>query len=82
MIITLITTALPLIIILFVFGMISGQIPNTLSTGQFMAFFAALTMTVVAVLLQSQLMPGNIASNIIGMTNATFDDAWEAARND
>ncbi len=205
MTITLITTALPLIIILFVFGRISGQIPNTLSTGQFMAFFAALTLTVVAVLQlgmalvsylmviplfnsirpileadrentvmkpevqnlsgeievanvsfryqpdsplvlkhvsmqispgefiaivgasgsgkstllrlllgfeepesgsvyydrqnlssfdpaslrrqagtvlqQSQLMPGNIASNIIGMTNATFDDAWEAARN-
>ena len=200
-----ISTALPLIIILFVFGMISLQIPNTLSTGQFMAFFAALTLTVTAVLQlgmamvsflmviplfesirpileapqenaaikpevkdlsgeievsnvsfryqpdsplvlknvsiqissgefiaivgasgsgkstllrlllgfevpesgsvyydrqnlssfdpaslrrqagtvlqQSQLMPGNIASNIIGMTNATLDDAWEAARN-
>jgi NHLM bacteriocin system ABC transporter ATP-binding protein len=205
MIITLMSTVLPLIIILFVFGMISWQIPNTLSTGQFMAFFAALTLTVVAVLQlgmamvsflmviplfdsvrpileaarennaikpeahnlsgeievsnvsfryqpdgplvlknvslqispgefiavvgasgsgkstllrlllgfevpesgsvyydrqnlssfdptslrrqagtvlqQSQLIPGNIASNIIGMTNATYEDAWEAARN-
>ncbi len=205
MIITLMSTVLPLIIILFVFGRISLQIPNTLSTGQFMAFFAALTLTVVAVLQlgmalvsylmviplfdsirpileadpentamkpeaqnltgeievanvsfryqpdsplvlknvsmqispgefiaivgasgsgkstllrlllgfeepesgsvyfdrqnlssfdpaslrrqagtvlqQSQLMPGNIVSNIIGMSNATFDDAWEAARN-
>lgn len=202
---TLMATALPLIIILFVFGMISWQIPNTLSTGQFMAFFSALTLTVTAtlqlgmalvsylmviplfdsirpileaekennalkpevqnlsgeievsnvsfryqpdgplvlknvsmqiapgefiaivgtsgsgkstllrlllgfevpesgsvyydrqnlssfdpsslrrqvgtVMQQSQLIPGNIASNIIGMTNATFDDAWEAARN-
>jgi len=33
------------------------------------------------VLQQAQLIPGNIASNIIGMTNATFEDAWEAARN-
>jgi len=205
MLITMMSTVMPLIIILFVFGMISLQIPNTLSTGQFMAFFAALTLTVVAVLQlgmalvsfltviplfdsvrpileaapentstkpealnlsgeievsnvsfrynpdspmvlknvslqispgefvaivgasgsgkstllrlllgfevpesgsvyydrqnlasfdpaslrrqvgtvlqQSQLIPGNIASNIIGMTNATFDDAWEAARN-
>ena len=30
---------------------------------------------------QSQLIPGNIASNIIGMTSATYDDAWKAARN-
>jgi len=205
MTITLISTVLPLIIILFVFAMISLQIPNTLSTGEFMGFFAALTLTVVAVLQlgmavvsfllvvplfdsvrpileatpentaikpevqnltgeievsnvsfryqpdsplvvknvslhispgefvaivgasgsgkstllrlllgfeapesgsvyydrqnlssfdpaslrrqigtvlqQSQLIPGNIASNIIGMTNATVDDAWEAARN-
>jgi ABC-type bacteriocin/lantibiotic exporter with double-glycine peptidase domain len=205
MTITLMSTVMPLIIILFVFGMISWQTPNTLSTGQFMVFFAALTLTVVAVLQlgmtlvsylmviplfesvrpileaapentalkpevpnlsgeievsnvsfryqpdspmvlknvsmqispgefgaivgasgsgkstllrlllgfeepesgsvyydrqnlssfdpaslrrqtgtvmqQSQLIPGNIASNIIGMTNATFDDAWEAARN-
>lgn len=49
MIVMQISTALPLIIILFVFGMISLQIPNTLSTGQFMAFFAALTLTVAAV---------------------------------
>lgn len=203
--ITLISTVMPLIIILFVFWIIARQIPNTLSTGQFMAFFTALTLTVVAVLQlgmalvsylmvvplfesirpildaapenttikpevknlsgeievanvsfryqpdsplvlknvsihilpgefvaivgssgsgkstlmrmllgfdspesgsvyydrqdlssfdpasvrrqagtvlqQSQLIPGNIASNIIGMTNATLDDAWEAARN-
>ncbi len=205
MTITLLSTVMPLIIILFVFAMISWQTTNTLSTGQFMAFFSALTLTVVAVLQlgmamvsfllviplfdsvrpileaipentvikpevqnlsgeievsnvsfryqpdgplvlknvsmqispgefvaivgasgsgkstllrlllgfdepesgsvyydrqnlssfdpaslrrqigtvlqQSQLIPGNIASNIIGMTNATFDDAWEAARN-
>jgi NHLM bacteriocin system ABC transporter ATP-binding protein len=49
-IITLMATVLPLITILFVFGMISWQIPNTLSTGQFMAFFAALTLTVAATL--------------------------------
>jgi len=205
MTITLMSTVMPLIIILFIFWVIAGQIPNTLSTGQFMAFFTALTLTVVAVLQlgmalvsflmviplfesirpileaapentaikpevqnlsgeievsnvsfryqpdgplvlknvsmhispgefvaivgasgsgkstllrlllgfeapesgsvyydrqdlssfdptsvrrqagtvlqQSQLIPGNIASNIIGMTNATFEDAWEAARN-
>ena len=205
MTITLMSTVMPLIIILFVFWVISGQIPNTLSTGQFMAFFAALTLTIVSVsqlgmalvsflmviplfesirpildavpentvikpyvenlsgeieisnvsfryepngsivlknvsmqispgefvaivgasgsgkstllrlllgfeipesgsvyfdrqdlssfdpasvrrqagtvLQQAQLIPGNIASNIIGMTNATFEDAWEAARN-
>jgi len=50
MTITLMSSVLPLVIILFVFGMISWQIPNTLSTGQFMAFYAALTLTVVAVL--------------------------------
>jgi len=205
MTITLMSTVMPLIIILFVFWVISGQIPNTLSTGQFMAFFTALTLTIVSVsqlgmalvsflmviplfesirpildaapentvlkpyvenlsgeievsnvsfryepngpivlknvsmqispgefvaivgasgsgkstllrlllgfeipesgsvyfdrqdlssfdpasvrrqagtvLQQAQLIPGNIASNIIGMTNATFEDAWDAARN-
>jgi ATP-binding cassette subfamily C protein len=33
------------------------------------------------VLQQSQLSAGNILTNICGMTNATFEDAWEAARN-
>ena len=33
------------------------------------------------VLQQSQLAVGNILNNITGMTTATFDDAWEAARN-
>lgn len=50
MTITLMSTIVPLVIILFVFGVISKQIPNTLSTGQFMAFFTALTITVASVL--------------------------------
>jgi NHLM bacteriocin system ABC transporter ATP-binding protein len=32
------------------------------------------------VLQHSQLTTGNILSNILGMTDATFEDAWEAAR--
>lgn len=32
------------------------------------------------VLQQARLSTGNILSNIVGMTNATFEDAWEAAR--
>jgi ATP-binding cassette subfamily C protein len=33
------------------------------------------------VLQHAQLAAGNILSNITGITNATFEDAWEAARN-
>jgi NHLM bacteriocin system ABC transporter ATP-binding protein len=48
--IMLLSTVFPLLIILFVFAAISGQLPNTLSTGQFLAFYTALTMTVGAFL--------------------------------
>ncbi|MEI6172439.1 MAG: NHLP bacteriocin export ABC transporter permease/ATPase subunit [Bacteroidota bacterium] len=33
------------------------------------------------VLQQTQLAPGNILTNITGVTDATFEDAWEAARS-
>ncbi len=33
------------------------------------------------VLQQTQLAPGNILTNITGVTDATFEDAWEAVRN-
>jgi len=42
------TTLLPMVVTLVVFGVIAFKIPDTLSTGQFLAFFTALTMTVVA----------------------------------
>lgn len=48
--VTLFSTALPLLITLFVFAAISGQLPNTLSTGQFLAFYTALTLAVLAFL--------------------------------
>ncbi len=44
--VTLMTTILPLIITLFVFAVIAGQIPNTLSTGGFLTFYTALTMAI------------------------------------
>lgn len=50
MTITLLSTGLPLVIILFVFGVLTGQLPDTLSTGEFLAFYTALTITVVAFL--------------------------------
>ena len=48
--VTLLSTVLPLVITLFVFAVIAGQLPNTLSTGQFMAFYTALTMTIMSFL--------------------------------
>lgn len=48
--ITILTNALPMLIILLVFGVIAGQIPNTLSTGEFVAFFTALTVGITAFL--------------------------------
>lgn len=47
--VTLLSTMLPLVIILFVFFILARR-PGTLSTGQFMAFYTALTMTVVSFL--------------------------------
>ena len=46
--IMMLSNVFPLLITLFVFSVISGQLPNTLSTGEFLAFYTALTMTVVA----------------------------------
>lgn len=46
--INLITVSLPLIITLIVFGFIAGQVPETLSVGQFMAFYSALVITLAS----------------------------------
>ena len=46
--IMMLSNVFPLLITLFVFSAISVQLPNTLSTGEFLAFYTALTMTVVA----------------------------------
>lgn len=46
----LLSTLWPLLITIFVFGVIASQPPNTLSTGGFMAFYTALTTTVVSFL--------------------------------
>ncbi len=46
--IMMLSNVFPLLITLFVFSAISMQLPNTLSTGEFLAFYTALTMTVVA----------------------------------
>ncbi|MEI6888475.1 MAG: NHLP bacteriocin export ABC transporter permease/ATPase subunit [Bacteroidales bacterium] len=46
--VTVFSTVLPLVITLFVMAVISWQPPDTLSTGQFMGFYTALTMTVVS----------------------------------
>ncbi len=40
----------PLLITVFVFGFIASQIPNTLSTGEFMAFYTAMTVSVASFL--------------------------------
>jgi len=48
--VALFSTVLPLLITLFVFAVIAGQLPDTLSTGQFMGFYTALTMTIVSFL--------------------------------
>jgi ATP-binding cassette subfamily C protein len=42
---------------------------------------ASLRRQAGTVLQQTQLAVGNILTNIVGMTDATFEDAWEAARN-
>ncbi len=44
--ISLVTMVLPSVITLFVFWVIAGQVPDTLSTGQFLAFFTALVVTI------------------------------------
>lgn len=44
--VTLMTTILPLIITLLVFAVIAGQVPDTLSTGEFLTFYTALIMAI------------------------------------
>jgi len=48
--ITLMSTLLPAALTLLVFGVIASRIPNTMTTGQFMAFFTALTVAVASFL--------------------------------
>ncbi|MBN1198527.1 MAG: NHLP bacteriocin export ABC transporter permease/ATPase subunit [Bacteroidales bacterium] len=48
--ISLLSTLLPAMLTLMVFGIIAGGIPNTMSTGHFMAFFTALTVSVASFL--------------------------------
>ncbi|MEI6456425.1 MAG: NHLP bacteriocin export ABC transporter permease/ATPase subunit [bacterium] len=47
---TVLATLLPLLIILIVFAVIASQPPGAMSTGKFMAFYTAMTMTVVSFL--------------------------------
>lgn len=48
--ISTLATLIPATITLLVFAMIARQLPDTLSTGQFLAFYTALTVTVTAFL--------------------------------
>jgi ATP-binding cassette subfamily C protein len=48
--ISLMSTLLPAVVTLVVFGVLASRIPNTMSTGQFMAFFTALTVAVASFL--------------------------------
>jgi len=48
--ITLLSNALPLIITVLVFGVIAGKLPDTMSTGSFMAFYTALMITITSFL--------------------------------
>ena len=48
--ISLMSTLLPAIVTLLVFGILASRIPHTMSTGQFMAFFTALTVAVASFL--------------------------------
>ncbi len=48
--ISLMSTLLPAIVTLLVFGILSARIPDTMSTGHFMAFFTALTVAVASFL--------------------------------
>jgi ATP-binding cassette subfamily C protein len=48
--ISLMSTLLPAVVTLLVFGIIAGRIPQTMPTGQFMAFFTALTVSVASFL--------------------------------
>jgi ATP-binding cassette subfamily C protein len=46
--ITLLTTSLPMLATLLLFAVIGGRLPGTMSTGGFMAFYTAMTMTVMS----------------------------------
>ncbi|MEI7981927.1 MAG: NHLP bacteriocin export ABC transporter permease/ATPase subunit, partial [Bacteroidota bacterium] len=48
--ISLMSTLLPAVITLVVFGVLASRIPKTMSTGQFLAFFTALTVAVASFL--------------------------------